>query len=148
MRKKRVYKKYHKADVTHGRVEIGRFINCVMRDGKKSIAERLVYNALDKVKTITKEEPLTVFDRAIENASPVLETASRRVGGANYQVPIEVRPERRFIAGDDAPPDRAALGHPPLEATARLGDRVVLLASRPGRVAEIFPVSIPRPRPR
>ncbi len=97
MRKKRVYKKYHTPDATYGRVELGRFVNYVMQDGKKSTAERLVYTALDKVKEITKEEPMAVFDRALENASPILEVASKRVGGANYQVPREVRPERRFM---------------------------------------------------
>ena len=97
MRKKRVYKKYHKADIVHGRVELGRFINYVMRDGKKSTAETLVYEALDRVKTATKEDPIVVFEKALANASPLLEVASKRVGGANYQVPREVRPERRFI---------------------------------------------------
>jgi small subunit ribosomal protein S7 len=97
MRKKRVYRKFYQPDVLHGRVELGRFINYVMRDGKKSTAERLVYDALEKVKTITKEDPIKVFDKALENVSPLLEVASKRVGGANYQVPREVRPERRFI---------------------------------------------------
>jgi len=81
----------------HGRVELGRFINYVMKDGKKSVAERVVYGALEKVRAVTKEDPIVVFDKAIENASPLLEVASKRVGGANYQVPREVRPERRFI---------------------------------------------------
>lgn len=97
MRKKRVYKKFHQPDAIHGRVELGRFINYIMQDGKKSVAERVVYNALEKVKEITKEDPMEVFDRALENASPILEVASKRVGGANYQVPREVRPERRFM---------------------------------------------------
>jgi small subunit ribosomal protein S7 len=97
MRKKRVYKKYYQPDVVHGRVELGRFINYVMKDGKKSTAERLVYGALEKVKIATKQDPVAVFEKAIENASPMLEVASKRVGGANYQVPREVRPERRFI---------------------------------------------------
>jgi small subunit ribosomal protein S7 len=97
MRKKHVYKKNHRPDAIHSRVELGRFINYVMKDGKKSVAERVVYDALDKVKAVTKEDPVVVFDKAIENASPLLEVASKRVGGANYQVPREVRPERRFI---------------------------------------------------
>ena len=97
MRKKRIYKKFHQPDVVHGRVELGRFINYVMKDGKKSTAETLVYNAFDKVKEITKEDPMVVFDRALENVMPLLEVASKRVGGANYQVPREVRPERRFV---------------------------------------------------
>jgi small subunit ribosomal protein S7 len=97
MRKKRVYKKFHQADVVYGRVELGRFINYVMKDGKKSTAEKLVYTAFDKVKEVTKEEPMVVFERALENVMPLLEVASKRVGGANYQVPREVRPERRFV---------------------------------------------------
>jgi small subunit ribosomal protein S7 len=97
MRKKRIYKKYHTADVVHGRIDLGRFINYVMHDGKKSVAETVVYGALKKVGEITKQDPIAIFEKALENASPMLETASRRVGGANYQVPIEVRPERKFI---------------------------------------------------
>jgi len=97
MRKKRVYKKFHQPDVVHGRVELGRFINYVMKDGKKSTAEKIVYGAFDEIKKITKEDPLAVFEKALENASPLLEVASKRVGGANYQVPREVRPERKYI---------------------------------------------------
>jgi small subunit ribosomal protein S7 len=97
MRKKRIYKKFHQPDVVYGRVELGRFINYVMKDGKKSTAEKLVYSAFDKIKESTKEEPMVVFERALENVMPLLEVASKRVGGANYQVPREVRPERRFV---------------------------------------------------
>src|SRR5271154_2578638 len=97
MRKKRVYKRYHQPDVVHGRVELGRFINYVMKDGKKSTAEALVYKAFDKIKEITKEDPMAIFEKALENTMPLLEVASKRVGGANYQVPREVRPERRFV---------------------------------------------------
>jgi small subunit ribosomal protein S7 len=97
MRKKRVYKKFHQPDVVYGRVELGRFINYVMKDGKKSTAEKLVYGAFEKIKEVTKEEPMVVFERALENTMPLLEVASKRVGGANYQVPREVRPERRFV---------------------------------------------------
>ena len=67
-----------------------------MKDGKKSTAERLVYTALDKVREITKEDPISIFEKALENTSPMLEVKSKRVGGANYQVPMEVRPERKF----------------------------------------------------
>jgi small subunit ribosomal protein S7 len=97
MRKKRVYKKYYKPDIKCERIDVGRFINYVMRDGKKSIAEKIVYDAFDKVKEAAKEDPIKIFEKAVENASPLLEVVSRRVGGANYQVPHEVRPERRFI---------------------------------------------------
>ncbi|MBI4086294.1 MAG: 30S ribosomal protein S7 [Candidatus Liptonbacteria bacterium] len=97
MRKNRVYKKYHKADPQYNRIDLGRFINCVMNDGKKSIAQHIVYSAFEKIKKETKQEPVEVFEKAIANASPLLEVSSRRVGGANYQVPREVRPERKFI---------------------------------------------------
>jgi small subunit ribosomal protein S7 len=97
MRKKRIYTRHHLPDTVHSRVELGRFINYVMKDGKKSTAEKVVYDALDKIKEITKEDPIKVFEQALENVSPLLETASKRVGGANYQVPVEVRPDRKFI---------------------------------------------------
>jgi small subunit ribosomal protein S7 len=97
MRKKRVYKKHYEPDIAHGRIDLGRFINYVMQDGKKSTAERLVYDAFKKIKETTKEDPLKVFEKALENVSPMLEVKSRRVGGANYQVPQEVRPDRKFI---------------------------------------------------
>ena len=96
MRKKRVYKKYHKGDAKYGRVDLGRFINYMMQEGRKSIAERVVYGAFDRIEKDTKEDPIAVFERAMQNAAPALEVASRRVGGANYQVPREVRPERRM----------------------------------------------------
>ncbi len=97
MRKKRIYKKFHTPDAVHDRVDLARFINYVMKDGKKSTAEKLVYAAFDQVKEITKQEPIAVFEKALENASPLLEVKSKRVGGANYQVPMEVRPERKFV---------------------------------------------------
>ncbi len=96
MRKKRVYRKYHKPDPKFDRIDLGRFISAVMWDGKKALAERIVYGALTEVQKETKEEPTVVFERAIENASPQIEVVSRRVGGANYQVPQEVSAARRF----------------------------------------------------
>ena len=66
-----------------------------MKEGKKSTAEKLVYGALDKIRDRTSEDPLKVFKKAVDNVKPTLEVKSRRVGGSNYQVPIEVRPERR-----------------------------------------------------
>jgi len=97
MRKKRQYKRNHKPDVVHGNVAITRFINYLMSGGKKIAAEKVMYGALNEVKRVVKTEPLEVFLKAIENISPQIETVSRRVGGANYQIPEEVRPERRFI---------------------------------------------------
>jgi small subunit ribosomal protein S7 len=97
MRRNRVYKKYHTPDQVYDRVDLGRFINTIMHDGKKSVAEKVVYDAFDLIKKETGEDPIEVFEKALENASPLLEVRSRRVGGANYQVPSEVRPARRFM---------------------------------------------------
>ena len=97
MRKKRVYKKNRQPDIQFSRVDLGRFINYVMHDGKKSVAERVVYDALEKIKKETKEEGIAVFEKAIANASPMIQVVSRRVGGANYQVPHEVSTDRKFI---------------------------------------------------
>lgn len=96
MRRKNFKRPSHSADSEHERVDIGRFVNYVMKDGKKSTAEKVVYGAFAKVKEITKEDPVKVFERALENATPLVEVVSRRVGGANYQIPQEVRPERKF----------------------------------------------------
>ena len=74
---------------------VAKFMNTVMVDGKKAVAEGIVYGALEIVKTRHKEDPLEVFKKAMDNVKPKLEVKSRRVGGATYQVPVEVRPERR-----------------------------------------------------
>jgi ribosomal protein S7, bacterial/organelle len=74
---------------------VHQLINKVMRDGKKSLAQKIVYGAFDLIKERTGENPLDVLDKAVRNAMPVLEVRPRRVGGATYQVPLEVRPERR-----------------------------------------------------
>ncbi len=75
---------------------VARFINSLMRDGKKCLAESIFYKALDIIQDKTKEEPLGVFRQAINNIKPALEVKSRRVGGSTYQVPVEVRPNRRM----------------------------------------------------
>lgn len=81
----------------YGSVAVERFMNYLMTGGKKSAAEKILYGAFDHIKAETKQEPLPVFDKAIENAAPAVEVASRRIGGANYQVPREVRAERKFM---------------------------------------------------
>ncbi len=68
-----------------------------MTGGKKSVAERVFYDAMANIEKATKEDPIKVFEKALENATPILEVASRRIGGANYQIPREVRPERKFF---------------------------------------------------
>ncbi|MEK7555219.1 MAG: 30S ribosomal protein S7 [Patescibacteria group bacterium] len=97
MRKKRKYKKQYKSDIQYDSIAAGRFINYLMTGGKKSTAEKVFYGAFEIIKNETKQEPLQVFEKAIENASPLLEVTSKRIGGANYQVPREVRPERKFF---------------------------------------------------
>jgi small subunit ribosomal protein S7 len=74
---------------------VTRFINCLMVDGKKSVAEQIFYGAMTIVQDKTSEDPVKIFRKAIDNVKPALEVKSRRVGGSNYQVPVEVRPERR-----------------------------------------------------
>lgn len=97
MRKKRVYKRHYKADLKYNSIAVGRFINYLMEDGKKSTAEKILYGAFDLINQQTKQEPLSVFEKALENVSPLTEVASRRIGGANYQVPRPVRAERKFM---------------------------------------------------
>ncbi|RMG93387.1 MAG: 30S ribosomal protein S7 [Deltaproteobacteria bacterium] len=81
----------HPADVNR---RIAKFINGIMRDGKKSIAERIVFDAFDIISERIKDDPVRVFEDALANVKPRLEVRARRVGGSNYQVPVEVRPER------------------------------------------------------
>ncbi|NPA27183.1 MAG: 30S ribosomal protein S7 [Chloroflexi bacterium] len=83
-------------DPKYGSVEVQSFINRVMRNGKKSVAARLVYGAFDIIADKTGEDPLKVFLKAIKNVSPIMEVRPRRVGGATYQVPMEVPPHRQF----------------------------------------------------
>ena len=78
---------------------VTRLINKLMLDGKKGVAQKIVYGAFDIIKEKTGEDPLEVFEKAMENVMPVLEVKARRVGGATYQVPMEVRPERRQTLG-------------------------------------------------
>ncbi len=96
-RKKRVYKnkRFLKPDPKFGSLALAKFINHVMERGKKSVAERLVYQALDMVSSETKNDPMEVFTGALQNVAPVLEVKAKRIGGANYQIAMEVRPERR-----------------------------------------------------
>ncbi|EPB99930.1 30S ribosomal protein S7 [Litchfieldella anticariensis FP35 = DSM 16096] len=82
-------------DPKFGSERLAKFMNHLMISGKKSVAERIVYGALDRVAERSKEEPLDIFDKALEAIQPMVEVKSRRVGGATYQVPVEVRPSRR-----------------------------------------------------
>ncbi len=95
-RRKAIRKRAIAADPKYGDVTVARFINYLMRRGKKSVAEEIVYDAFDMIERKSGQKGLDVFRKALDNVRPVLEVASRRVGGATYQIPIEVRPERRM----------------------------------------------------
>lgn len=83
------------ADPKYNNVRLSKFMNMLMRGGKKGLAERIVYGAMDLISQRTGKDPLVVFQEAMDNATPMIEVRPRRVGGATYQVPVEVRPERR-----------------------------------------------------
>ena len=93
-RKRRAPKKIPIVDPIYKSVIIPKLVNSIMYDGKKTIAEKIVYDAIDKIKTKTKDEPINIFNEAINNIKPTVEVRSRRVGGATYQVPVEVKSKR------------------------------------------------------
>jgi len=86
-------------DPKFGNVVVSKFMNAVMHEGKKSVAENIVYGALSTIEGKTKQNPITVFQQALDNVMPSIEVRSRRVGGATYQVPVEVRTSRRQALG-------------------------------------------------
>ncbi len=95
---RRAYKKHKIApDSKYGDVTVAQLINKVMKEGKKTTAQKIVYGSFDIIKEKTKKEPMEVFKQAIENASPLLEVKPKRIGGATYQVPMEVRQERKLF---------------------------------------------------
>ena len=86
-------------DPVYGSVLVTKLVNSIMLDGKKGVAQKVVYAAFDQIKEKTEKDPVEVFTQAMENVMPTLEVKARRVGGANYQVPMEVRPARRQTLG-------------------------------------------------
>ena len=86
-------------DPIYGSIVVTKLINSIMLDGKKGVAQSIVYEAFDKIKETTGEDPLEIFEKAMNNIMPILEVKAKRVGGANYQVPMEVRPDRRQTLG-------------------------------------------------
>ena len=90
-RKRKAPKKIPIIDPKYKSTIIPKLINSIMFDGKKTVAEKIVYDAIDKIKTKSKDEPITIFNEAINNIKPTVEVRSRRVGGATYQVPVEVK---------------------------------------------------------
>jgi small subunit ribosomal protein S7 len=95
-RRREIPKRELPADPLYGSTLVSKFINTVMRDGKRSTAESILYGSFDIIKERTGDDPLKVFKKALDNVRPTLEVKSRRVGGSNYQVPIEVNPNRRL----------------------------------------------------
>ena len=94
-RRHRAEKREVNPDPKYSDIVLTKFMNAIMREGKKSTAERIVYGALDRVEDRAKQDPMQMFHQALENVMPAVEVRSRRVGGATYQVPVEVRVERR-----------------------------------------------------
>src|ERR1700681_2029474 len=98
-RRHRAEKREVLPDPKFGNLVVSKFMNSIMYAGKKSVAETIVYGALDMIEGKTKQSPVTVFEQALENVMPTIEVRSRRVGGATYQVPVEVRNDRRQALG-------------------------------------------------
>lgn len=96
MRRKRAEKRIPTADPLYNDVLVSRFINSMMKDGKKSVAQRVVYESFELAQQRAGEDGLELFKKAVNNVAPLVEVRSRRVGGATYQVPVEVRPDRRI----------------------------------------------------
>ncbi len=94
-RRREVTRREVLADPKYKNILVAKFINKVMEQGKKSVAERILYHAMEIIQEKTKEDPLKVFEKSVSNVKPIIEVKSRRVGGATYQVPTEIRPERR-----------------------------------------------------
>ena len=113
MRSKKAEKRLLPLDPIYNSRLVTRFINKVMSDGKRSTAQKLVYQALEEIKELVKQDPVAVFEKAIQNVSPKMEVRPRRVGGASYQVPIEVRGDRKealairwILAGAKSKPNK------------------------------------------
>ena len=98
-RRREVPKREINPDAKYGNLIVSKFMNSIMYEGKKSVAETIVYGALDTIEGKTKSDPLKVFEQALDNVMPSIEVRSRRVGGATYQVPVEVRTSRRQALG-------------------------------------------------
>jgi len=99
MRGKQAPKRKIEGDPRYNDLDVAKFINYIMKAGKKSVAQNIVYTAFDIIKDNTKQDPRHVFNKALKKISPLLEVRGKRVGGANYQVPYQVRGERRFTLG-------------------------------------------------
>lgn len=135
MRRKRVYKRDRKPDSVYDSIALGRFINYVMESGKKTAAEKVVYGALSEIEKKAKKDPMKVFEKAIENVTPSMEVKSRRVGGANYQIPMEVRPERKFYLASTWIID-AARSKKGASMAQKLADEMILAEKNEGEAVK------------
>ena len=136
MRRKVKNRNMVEPDIKYGSVKIGKFINHIMERGKKEVARKIVYGALEDIKVSEKvENPMEVFDAALKNAAPQMEVRSRRVGGANYQVPYEARPERRtFLAMSWI--IEAAQSRKGMPMRKRLAEEIVLASKNEGEAVK------------
>ena len=94
-RRARVTRRVILPDPIYANVGVAKFVNCLMLNGKKSIAQRILYDAFERIRRSSRKEPLDVFDQAMRNVTPIIEVKPKRVGGATYQVPVEIRHDRR-----------------------------------------------------
>lgn len=99
MRGKKASRRKIQGDVKYNDTDVAKFINYIMMSGKKTVAENIVYSAFDVVKEKTKQDPRHIFNKALKRVMPLLEVRGRRIGGANYQIPYQVRGDRRFALG-------------------------------------------------
>ncbi|MCK5510972.1 30S ribosomal protein S7 [Candidatus Parcubacteria bacterium] len=99
MRGKQAVKRKIEGDIRYNDTDVAKFINYIMKAGKKTVAQSIIYGAFDIIKETTKQDPRHVFNKALKKISPLLEVRGRRIGGANYQIPYQVRGERRFTLG-------------------------------------------------
>ncbi len=135
MRGKQAHKREVAPDNKYGSVLVAKLINHVMRSGKKSIAQKIVYQAMDAIGKETKQSPIDVFDLAMKNVIPAVEVKSKRVGGANYQVPMPVRGERRYALAYRwiLTAARSKKGKP---MSTKLADEIVLASKNEGEAVK------------
>ncbi|MBP9827610.1 30S ribosomal protein S7 [Patescibacteria group bacterium] len=135
MRGKAAVKRYLAPDLKYNNVLVAKLINYVMRDGKKSTATRVVYDAMDIIATEAEQSPIDVFDNALKNIIPTVEVKSKRVGGANYQVPMPVRGDRRYALAYRwvLAAARARKGRPMAE---KLAEEIMLAAKNEGEAVK------------
>jgi small subunit ribosomal protein S7 len=131
MRRKVTNRNIVKPDHVYQSEKVGKFVNYIMMRGQKETARGIVYKAFDEIKEKTKTDPMEVFDNALKNTGPMTEVRSRRVGGANYQIPREVRPERRSFLSMKWIIEAARGGKGKPMAT-RLADEIILAAKNEG----------------